>query len=1789
MQSMIPGSVRDMSLMLEASGSNTPTGSPSRSPERYPGSGTPTPNSFERDTESPSDTPGPSLTPIVRPTAVRRPPQQSILGENTPPQSSTMLALQTMGSQSSLSTTPLKEAEPPLTDITNGSNNTMRGPQNLDALSSQILSLTSIATSLQKEMFQLSRRSRDNATDLLSLKEATNTRDEDIRKNLRDLLGQVTETSNRLSFNHHPSGLLLDNKPHNFDTQSTRGFQLPRIPSPKSFTDSIDRASVSTPSLAGASDAPGSVILLEKIIREMGTKDGQEMLVCRLEEVAKKLSGMATASKVDELTRDIRAQVTQSSLITAANTGRPSSSSGLELESQSRGPMTQRVEALLSRNDRRTSTPSVRGADLLNDDFIKILKSVKDSVAQGGGLTAEVKALVRELRGEVLGMGRELGRRLEQVTVEGHEDTTGPKRDEVSRVIDQGLEQMKDQLNHVLREHRRNSSQSAASQKSLVDYQEIYNAMRAALRDSEASRATDVPDLSRDDVIEAVRDAWENYKPEIEVQQLGLERDEVLACLKEGLQEYSSRDEKPPSATRDEVFTAVVEGLKHFVPPQVDSPASLSRDEIIEAVRDCLEEFEFPVAPSAIGTDITKADMVHAVREGLGELDLDRSRDRPSDEFNLANSESNLDIVSRLHDIMQMMREEFKAVSDEAKENVAANGRDTEQVLDATKDGFENLRVAMEGYVDRATGAAGQEDFMCGLLKTMEEFKEDIAQLLAGANDSSREQLSVELEGLRDMVNSTMVPATPASNVGTNNKDIMEALQTGLNSLRQEILRPKQDTTDILDALNEGLTEMRISIERITNKPVDLTANDEILDALRAGLDSVRSDIDGLRDNGNTDRAVVATIDDESHDQAIVPADMLKQDDIKNLEVLITQLRVKVEAMEPESHSETDNIHREDLSRLETMLENIQQNVDDMASREPATTQTRAVSTEDGEERVASGDAATREDVQAIETILRNTKASLDDLIDGEQAVRKEHLDAVETLVYDAREQLGSLTESMEAVSRKEDFLAIESLLSRISDGFDEMKEQAEKQEEDSEKVTKTDLEAVETVVLEIKTALDAFTGTDMANVSNKDDILKLEALVKDAKLKVDNYFDASEKALEVRQDELDTVGDRVTEVRSFLTEFRETVQTKLEDGATGVESLGKMLETMSEKMEQSNSEDLKVMFEAMKSEFEETRDVFTGAKLETDDKFQQATDSISLHIDDKITELMAKYDEYQTALDEKAQAGEETAAAVLDTKAIAEDLKLLTDTLGATVTESLEKMEEASRTVFEKVEELSSRAEENHGDHKSEHEQTRDHIQRTISVVEEVQSDLGNFQPQLLEAIKEVLTLVGQHYEHSKSSATDIADKLLEATPIEQPLLPAPEKYDDREVHEKLNQLVEQKYDDSDVRDRLEKLMDQKYDDSHLHEKLDRLVESSTVAEQNFSQLSSLGEVQQSVNKTAAEISEFVSSQTRRIADEHEDREKTLTETIVELERKLTEKEHVEVAVLSLKEEEERLRASVMNLRTEQESLIRQKTRLTGDVSSLETAMRLRKEMLSDMEHRAESLERRIVEGVMDHSRILLMSKSNKGRDNMSRKRVKKVMDDEIENVRTTPKPAVTMALSTKRNLAVPSPGSARRIVSLSQMNSNAQSGGVKRSQSVRTPLGGSKALRKRSWGGDLAKGFDLEDKENVGMSETVEELDEPETPAASQIEYAHEDTVLQSSVDGDDGEYSDAGTLRRSSRGSTVITSSTDLYDASEDGYTDQDGTASEWTESAVGSSVVSGSEVSEGLNEMVVYGQD
>ncbi|KAK8039077.1 Chromosome segregation atpase [Apiospora rasikravindrae] len=1866
MQSLQAPTVRDLSLMIEGSARRDSVSSvPQRthSPEKNSRPGTPVRGreserggSVDREQRDGTPTPMPiTLTPVMR-QQMRRAPH-SILSENTPPQSATMLALQNMPTASLKDTQPRElprepQREPwreshrekevpmpePLAPITNHSAPMGKTAPSMDNLSHQIVALTAIATNLQKEMATLSRRSRDNATDLMSLKEATHARDEDIRKSLREIVN-AKKAEARHARDAYGDSLYVEHRPHGSPPPSKNGgFSLPRIPSPNSFAASMDGSTLSmnssAPSLVG--DSPATLALLEKIIREMGTKDGQDGIIGRLTELVEMLPGMASSAKVEELIQQLKSTSQELSLVPAGgqggggggNMGRPRNfsfdedddGSLRELDwSQQHGSMTQRPNALL--HDREHQSPAAaRGHEVLNEEVIKVIRGVKDSVAAGGGLTAEVKALVRELRGEVLGMGRDIGRRLDEVSTKTAGKEEPATKMQMERIVDEGIEQMKLHVNELLKEHRRVSS---ASMKSIVDYQEIYNALNAALHDQEANKAQ--PDLCRDDVIHAIKEAWEDYKPEISVEQIGLDRDEILVCLKEGLEDFAPQREGPDSATREDVYEAVAEGLKNYSPPKVETPAGLSRDEILEAVRECLEEFEFPVAPSAMN-ELTRDDMLDAVKQGLNSFEFPNNANALVPH---GGEVDNNEVIERLHDIMQFMREEFKAASEQ---NAAANGRDTEQVIDATKDGIEQLRIHMEDYIDRASSGNGQAANMDSLLHSLDGFRGEVAELIARSEEGSKSVLTEEIGSLRDAVNSVLVPHTPPT---ADNREILEAMRDGLERVRQELLRPHAGTTEVLDAMHEGFGDLRASVERMSNKPVDLTANDEILDALKSGLDGVKQDIILLREEQQSpnDRAIATVGDTTSNAMVPVSADALKQDDIKNLEVMLAQLRTKMEALEPAAP--TESLSKQDLAEMENMIRNVQESVvgitekqapeslskDDLARMEEMLRNVQEsvagmeyLRKKDPENPDDPGipvnleDAANKEDVLAIETILRNTKDRIEDLVDGEQAVRKDHIDNIETLVLETKESVVSITGQLELMSKKEDIAAVELLVTQLTTGLDEMKERAEKSLEDPEKVTKTDVNAIEAVCYDVKTIIEQMVKSDIAALPTKEELKPLQDVTNEVKTVLDTQVEANAKAFEERQAEIVGVGERVTEVKTFLEEFQGLLKGKLEDESNGLEALQKLLAGLSETIESSTvAADLKEVHELMKAEFEESKNGVVGAKLDSDEKLQATSDTLSTKIDEKVGELITKYEEFQLVMDDRAKAGEardvELEAAVVGTKAIADELKLLIDTLGSTVTDSMEKMEEASKTVFGRVDDLFSKSEENHSDDKNEHSMTRDQVQAAVTAVEGLQGQVVEYQPKILESIKNVLLVVGQHYEHSQLTSTDLQKQIEDVKDKENQLLllPPPEKYDDTE----------------------------------MHSKLDKLIDHSHTADKAYSQLDTLEKVHAQVVQTACDISSFLEAQTKRIEADHEDHEKHLQdaekkvqETNISLAVAQAEKEHVEANVSSLRSEEEQLRESIMSLRTEQEYLQRQKTRLTADVSSLETAMHIRREELQAMESRAEGLERRILEGVLDHSRALLLTKAGtKGRDAMSRKRVPGArsglapVDPASLNAQppSAHRKAVNIAVNGNRGLVPPNPaGAARRILSLSQINNNMASGGIKRSQSVRT---GNGSLRKSSWGGGLGKKYgDLEgDKENE-VIDSVREIDEPSddneaepeaepeaTPEAEPESTVDDDASEDTAEPNDDLEASgaednasDAGTLRRSSLGTTVITSTETEGGYTEDGYTDDDyDSRSEWTNSAVGTesglgtesiadtdSMVDSSVVADDSNAMVVH---
>ena len=1699
-----------------------------------------------------------------------------------------------------------KESDYSLTDVTNNSTPNLRHSQSIDSISGQILSLTTIATSLQKEMAQLSRRSKDNATDLISLKEATSSRDEDIRNSLRDLTTNLSSkfvesekdhhaSRSASSFGHRPGSFLLDSKPHNFDGGLPKSFSQPRLGSPGFNSSELSSSTYST-------EGPASLALLEKIFRDMSTKDGQEALSKTLEGLRSEASGRKADSsvlkKLEEIMMHLKDEAGSKALVHLRD-GNPR----VDNVNQWTGSASRQVPQSNTSRDLATQREAPRAgishkaAEFVNEDLQKLLKKMKDSITEGGGLTAEVKAHLRELRGEVLGMGRDIARRLDQAestTKSSQSDASGPGREEIAQIVQDGLSELKQHMEDTVRERRRQSSSSIASKHS-IDSQEVFNAVRNALVEipqQQLAIREPGPGIDRDDILDAVREAWETYKPEIELQNFGLERDEILHCLKEGLQQYQpqQRNEDYGGASYEEVLEAVRQGLQDFKPPAVESESSITREEILMTVQECLESFEFPVPQieSNREPELTREDVLDVVKEGLSaqapiskEFEFNRDDLFDAVKAGLQGTRTPMggvgeQVLEKMEELIDGMRIEFKQYSE-------ANGGDTEQILDAMKDGLEVLRSDIETYVDKAQDVTGKDEILESMRHGLAQLRADLDESIATSKTAPAQSSNVEMldamekefDHLRQTISTSMIKAeaqgpdkdeildvikeglesvksTSSKEEGGNDNeetlnlmrdefehlrqtlatvlirggssadkdDILDAIRDGYESMRAEAAlrreRPESvlsNTSELLDAFNEGLETLRGDMEKVVNRPLDMTVNYEILETLKDGLASVRTDLDRLQRPQSSGRSTM-------RDGEVVIADPEVENAYKNesgkFEMVITQLaqlQIKVEALDQMQSPPTtnDTVSKEHFSQLEEMMRKVQASVVSIKEREQAQT-------------------ITKEDVEAFETLLRNTKAKVEDFgsSDADGLARVTHFESLESILNETRDSIADLESD---VASKKDIDVLEALLKEVRAAVDDVREKGSGSD-DFEKVSKTDIEALESICMDTKTQIAELALPDPDTLPSKDEINDLGELVRKLDEEAKDQQELTAQAFEARKVEHGGLADRIEDVKLIFEDVREELKARIQDGHTSIRDLGKTLDTVAETvMAADTSATVNELRDTIKTEFEAMRKASEGVKEHNEQNHavlfekhdghkREIIFDLSTKLDARFDEIMTKYDDAQIASQHKEKAlgskEQQQEEALNATKTAAEDLRLLVDALGSSLTDQCEKMSEDSKTVFNRVEEVGSKLDELiAGDMRAEHQTTREDISKAMVGLESIQAHVSEYDPKIFEGIKDILAIVGQHFEQTKMSTEEIKTSV-QGIPG---AIPLPAIASNPETSREVPSY-------------------EKYDDSAVHSKLDQLVSHATEAGKSVAEFVALEQIKEQVTATSNQLSDFISSQKETTYAASENKAKEAEEAAVALEKRVAQKSIVESDIVRLSGEREQLENEVHSLRQDKVELSALKARMSADLSSLETALDIRREELQVIEARAEGIERRILDGILDHSRSLLSTKSSRGPPNldaMSRKRVVSTASNASNATKAsstnTAIPSATpsavssgvgMALKRRNNpaqrpLAANSAAgnkTGRRILSLSTLSSTNRNAGaaadravilapsttsaasksgnpIRRSHSVKSNF----PSRKSSWGGTKALGLYAdtgegdEDKENSILDEEDEE----------------------------------------------------------------------------------------------------
>ncbi|KAJ5818413.1 hypothetical protein N7474_004004 [Penicillium riverlandense] len=1899
-----------------------------------------------------------------------------ILGESTPP-SATMLALQNM--QLPVDTeSPSPSARPKMLAAPAP---VAKEPQShsMESIASQIHSLTDIASSLRQEMAQLSRRSKDNATDLVSLKAATNARDEDIRKSLRDLTSNLSSKfldpdSAKFDLNALLGSVGGTNSKEFDNSPRQTKYSAPRMASPNRFA-SYDRELCGSP--GPVSDGSASIALLEKVLREMATKEGEEKLLELVDEIKSRPAATPSDKVADKqittmleeilnLVKEVpsnRAIIRSSTVADTTKLAPPDETMHDGLRSSSFGSMEpSTVRALdIAKGDKDESSVSHP------DEILSVLRSVKNSVIEGGGMTSGVKTLVRELRGEVLGMGRDLARRLEAIETTSEAKDVGDQRalqpqslssEEIAAVVENSLQDLKEQLAATVNESREHSSALSQFQ-SMMNSAEIYSIVKKALDEFEPPQASQNEPrgvgLEKEEILETVREAWETYKPEIELQNFGLERDEILECLTEGLKSYQPQNEQ--AVTYDQVLAAVQAGMQNFVPPQLDQQQeTITRDEIIWTIRECLEKPE-PTAPRGIDEDhlnslrdeilaaitgsvatqsmlstksldsglghdeivsavsdgleahftaakemdgphITREDVVNAINDAFNSQQsalsipaqatvsreeimnaiadgieashsVSRDASQPSvsrDEIlaaiaegleassaardtavanaqpsvsreeilqtiaegietsnsitreielnkddlmeaitaglqeatNSVNHNAGDQVLDRLQDLLDGMKEEFKQYS-------AASGKDTEQVLDAIKDGLHDVRRELDSYVVTATDVSGKHEIIDTVKEGFRLLQADMEKTITDATSSTGSKnpdtpelldaMEKEFEHLRSTISTLLIKdkapgdkdeiidairdiAEQQRSVvhpepGADKDEIIAALREHFDNLREETMHRRDgnesmlsSTSELLDAFNDGVDSIRDDLKKFLDKSFEFDMT-EVLDTIKEGLGDLKTDMDSLRQSQSDDAGT-------TRGGELMLADSGVGSGIESLKTLITELQGKVDAIDTRAGEPTeDALKRGHLDELLVAIQEVQVVVAEMSNQH-------------------TEGLARKEDTDNIEGLLMSTKAQIDDMVfpSPDEIATSEQIDNLEAIIREAKDSIADFSARVEAeASTKSDIGTLEGLIKDVWIALDEMKGSTKGDEaaEPPDRLLKSDLQTVEAMIFEVKSQVDELKLPDVETLPTKADIQELSTLVTEFREKMEADNDLTGQGFEARKVEHGGLAEKIEEAKFVVGELGDELKSKLDGSSEGLTELKQLLEGLAVTAESFTTvENVKELTDLINREFERSRGEQDAEKLENEERDAAAMTKhdetraaiiveLGAKIDEKIAEVMSKYEDAHESLHSRFSETEERdmahTEALTDTRALAEDIKFVIGAMGTSVSESCERMSVDTKTFFEKVEESCNRMEDMSNEVKSHQEQARAESERVAATTERVESKLLEFHPQILESVQEILSIVSQHYNDSQKSVEESRSEL--SSTVMHALPPAGEDLERGPVHDKLNDLLEHAKNNQvqevlttlldhsrndQLHEKLDRALDQGsgangpvYDKLNelldlatsgtgpVHEKLDMLLSHTANSESSVTQMMKLDEMHKDIMDTHRKMNEMFITQSAMVAEENTRKRQEAEDAAVALERRVAQREQVEADIVGLNEEKDSLLSIISTLKAEKEDLVKQNTKLSKDLSGLETALEIRHEEMQTMEDRAEGLEKRILEGVLDHARSVLLSRSNSSMLNMSLKR-NRTSHGTIRSSSGTSKTSYAstakdskdnrdllgngVGIALKRRIPAslqagtaavqPNIGKERRILSLShvtgnraadrQVNANSSVTGLKRSHSVKSNF----SLRKASWGGRTS----LANKENESVLEEDELDSGGESDAGTERRTSYTGTCTES-----------------------------------------------------------------------------
>lgn len=1197
--------------------------------------------------------------------------------------------------------------------------------------------------------------------------------------------------------------------------------------------------------------------------------------------------------------------------------------------------------------------------------------------------------------------------------------------------------------------------------------------LKAELNEMEKSISESISSNSASGLATVITDSIKEMKSEIaeqivkhaEVSERSLtssmEASGKMACALEDLKtEVSEMVEKsitmavgtPDSGASTTKIQEAVESLRADISKVMDNSfatASSSDDvktvleDLRKQITEMMEKSMSMVLPPPVSDEATK-EMLEAIRKDIASI-LDKTLPSPESSIN--------DIKGVIEDLRKEVGETVdKLVSMVVPRTTTSDGvspgsaEKIEKVLD-------NLKSEIGEMVQHSLAAAianstfDSEETVKEAIEVLKRDVRDTVQLsmmpLPADNTEAAEQIRVVLQGLKSDLGNLLEAKLAAPNVAT--VEAIDSLRAQVGALAESAKR---------DEMNGIMEQLKTQVEELAE-----SGSEEVLEAveeLKKGMTALVEKLDN-----STPANMAGAVEDLKKEVEKLSG---KSDDA------LEALRTQVERLDIKDTIEALKAHVEGLSGISGVpisseLPRAPKDDDFKDSMEALKRDIEEVMEKSMGSLVASkpDDTEVREWIGALkEEMVVYVEKSL-------QAIKGANpSEAIEGLRRDVRE---AMQRSGHHIPHEPERTQVGEKVEKIKEAFEELRKVVEKNSA-TDPATRSSLEeGVENVKIatsELKQDLSAFRAEEKESIADitsavgecRVEVAVVKTLVEEKHTEVKDSITGFATAVDESNAELKDTIECVQEAVEGLQAASNELITGLADSLTelgtdtkgGINSLNTSLSEVHAETKEGIASVSKVISElhlevkggisSVNNGISETKETISGINQAITDSTTEtkgAIGSLREIFETVKSEIKENLNDVGEAVKRTGAEAKETTAGfsamleasqsdISDTKTSIKESQNTVQTALADINASVEgRVNEVRDDVYavkKAVEESSTTA-------THEHRKTQKQIEGVFGLVDGLQSDLKGQQPTLLNTLLELKHLLQEAHK-------EIAKK-----PDAETFAPPPA-----------------------------------YDDSQVQEKLNTLIAGNTSAARFLPQLSLIGSIQKQVSATSADIAEFLSMQKEVLLEDASSKIDAARQAEMDLEKAIAEKKIMEAATASLREEQANLQDSVESLKEESQALYARKLKLTGELAGLETALDLRRDELMLLEARAEGLERRVIEGVIEQSRVLLTkSKGNGSRTSKA--------DTSATLRKIHHSPAMKSGSNGRRNLSLnqiqnETPTSASKsgraslsgsTLGLGQKEYSASLGLLKRSHSTKSV--GTSERRQSSWGQKISRAF--------------------------------------------------------------------------------------------------------------------